>query len=90
MMRWQDVRFGSDTRIELRSGVTVRPLSLGFRFRESGDEGPAGIFVCAALGQTIPNTDPDEVMRGEEAVREVWLGEVVAIHAPAAPVGRRS
>jgi len=84
MTKWQDVRFGPKTRIELRSGVTVRPLDDRFRFRPSGDEGPAGRFVLCALGQTVPNTDPDEEMRGEEDIREVWVNEVVVIHAPAA------
>lgn len=78
-VRWQDIRFDDETRLELRDKQIVRPLSLGFRFRPSGDEGPAGVFVICATGRTIPSTDPDVEMRGAEELREVYLGDVAEI-----------
>ena len=88
MIRWQDIRFNEESRLELWDNQTVRPLSLAFRFRLSGDEGPAGVFVICAAGRTIPTTDPDVEMRGAEELREVYLREVVEIRGARFDEGR--
>jgi hypothetical protein len=41
-IRFQDIRFTSETRITLKTNQVVEPLDDRFWFRESGDEGPAG------------------------------------------------
>lgn len=93
MMRWQDVRFGRDTRLELVGGnVIARPLYDRFVLRGSGDEGPAGIYTLCAFDYTYGATDVrDELantgidISGEQIAREVWLSEVGAIVRPAPP-----
>ena len=89
-MRWQDVRFGPETRLELKSREVARPLVDRFRRRGSGDEGPAGILVECAFGRTVPNTDPDVDLRGAEVCREVYIGEIDRIVAPLISRGGRS
>lgn len=88
MIRWQDIRFNRESRLELRDNQTVRPLSLGFRFRRSCYGGPVDVFVIVATGQTIPSTAPDVEMRGAEELREVYLGEVVEIRGARFDEGR--
>jgi len=89
-MRARDLRFNDETRIELRSGATVRPLDDRFTFRPSGDAGPAGIFVLCSLGfeEPDPCPAPGEDADKVDAVREIYLSRIVAIRGALDAEGR--
>jgi len=81
MQTWREIRFNEATRIELRSGVRVRPLDDRFRFRPSGDEGPAGVFVFCDFGFPYSHRAirSDPLLDGVPVCWEVYIESVVSI-----------
>jgi len=80
----RDIRFGSKTRLVLKNNQTVVPLDNGFRFRPSGDEGPAG-WWCGVVypfgpGKHEENTIGHVRCWGGQVADEISPGEVAEIH----------
>jgi len=80
MHTWQELRFDEATRIELRSGVSVRPVQ--DRFCGQGSLGlSAGVFVYCDFGFTYGEREvrghPN--LAGLSVWRMVYLPSVVSI-----------
>jgi hypothetical protein len=75
----------ADSRLTLKGQQVVRPLDDRFRFRPSGDEGPAGWWMLVAFDYTYPQMrwyDEKrwyEEMRGEAVLQEIGPGTVESI-----------
>lgn len=75
------LRFDAETRIELRSGLSVRPVQDRFCAQSSREKGPAGVFVYCDFSFTYSDRDvrrhPN--LAGLSVWRPVFLASVASI-----------
>jgi len=82
VVSFKDVRFTRETRVTLTTQQVVEPLDDRFRFRPSGDEGPAGWWLVVQYSHTYGEREirMDPVgLTGALVTEEISPSNVVSI-----------